>query len=319
MTYHHLTIDELTMIANFRDQGVKAYRAAKLLHRGLETVYRVYRFLAAGHTLQEYYQHYRENKAHCGRKAIQLPTDEVTYIKAKVAQGWTPDTIMGRAERPLSCSMRTLYRLFERGNFDVRTLPMKGKRRPNGYVERRGKAGQLGQSIHQRAIDFPNFNREFGHLEADTVQGKGHQGAVMTLVERTSKVEVILNVHSKTATSVIQHLQEWLAKFPPHFFKSITFDNGKEFADWRAIANQFDLQTYFAEVGAPNQRGLNENNNGLLRRDGLHKGRDLRHLADEEVAQIMSYRNNIPRKSLGYQTPYEVFMKYVTDEQLLFF
>ena len=107
MTYHHLTIDELTMIANFRDQGVKAYRAAKLLHRSLETVYRVYRFLAAGHTLQEYYQHYRENKAHCGRKAIQLPTDEVTYIKAKVAQGWTPDTIMGRAERPLSCSMRT--------------------------------------------------------------------------------------------------------------------------------------------------------------------------------------------------------------------
>ena len=116
MTYHHLTIDELTMIANFRDQGVKAYRAAKLLHRSLETVYRVYRFLAAGHTLQEYYQHYRENKAHCGRKAIQLPTDEVTYIKAKVAQGWTPDTIMGRAERPLSCSMRTLYRLFERGD-----------------------------------------------------------------------------------------------------------------------------------------------------------------------------------------------------------
>ncbi len=95
MTYHHLTIDELTMIANFRDQGVKAYRATKLLHRSLETVYRVYRFLAAGHTLQEYYQHYRENKAHCGRKAIQLPTDEVTYTKAKVAQGWTPDTIMG--------------------------------------------------------------------------------------------------------------------------------------------------------------------------------------------------------------------------------
>ena len=75
MTYTHLTIDELTMIANFRDQGVKAYRAAKLLHRSLETVYRVYRFLAAGHTLQEYCQHYRKNKAHCGRKAIQLPTD----------------------------------------------------------------------------------------------------------------------------------------------------------------------------------------------------------------------------------------------------
>ena len=91
VTYHYLTIDELTMIANFRDQGVKAYRAAKLLHRSLETVYRVYRFLAAGHTLQEYCQHYRKNKAHCGRKAIQLPTDEATYIKLKAGrqtQSW---------------------------------------------------------------------------------------------------------------------------------------------------------------------------------------------------------------------------------------
>ena len=141
MTYHHLTIDELTMIANFRDQGVKAYRAAKLLHRSLETVYRVYRFLAAGHTLQEYCQHYRKNKAHCGRKAIQLPTDEATYIKAKVAQDRTPDTIMGRAEQPLSCSMRTLYRLFERGTFDVRTLPMKGKRRSPQWLHRTAGEG----------------------------------------------------------------------------------------------------------------------------------------------------------------------------------
>lgn len=141
MTYHYLTIDELTMIANFRDQGVKAYRAAKLLHRSLETVYRVYRFLVADHTLQEFCQHYRKNKAHCGRKAIQLPTDEATYIKAKVAQGWTPDTIMGRAERLLSCSMRTLYRLFERGTFDVRTLPMKGKRRSPQWLHRTAGEG----------------------------------------------------------------------------------------------------------------------------------------------------------------------------------
>ena len=81
------------------------------------------------------------------------------------------------------------------------------KESPQWLRRTAGEGGQLGQSIHQRAIDFPNFNREFGHLEADTVQGKGHQDAVMTLVERTSKIEVILNVHSKTATSVTQHLQ----------------------------------------------------------------------------------------------------------------
>ncbi|MQC03693.1 IS30 family transposase, partial [Limosilactobacillus reuteri] len=77
--------------------------------------------------------------------------------------------------------------------------------------------------------------------------------------------------------------------------------------------------TYFAEVGAPNQRGLNENSNGLLRRDGLTKQLDFRNLPDELVTQLMSKRNNLPRKSLGYRTPYEVFMSYVTDEQLFSF
>ena len=105
----------------------------------------------------------------------------------------------------------------------------------------------------------------------------------MTLTERQSKVEIVLNVHEKTADAINQHLGQWLRKFPRHFFKSITFDNGKEFAGWREIANQFDLHTYFAEVGAPNQRGLNENNNGLLRRDGLTKQLDFRNLPDELV------------------------------------
>ncbi|MGF0082761.1 IS30 family transposase [Limosilactobacillus reuteri] len=122
-----------------------------------------------------------------------------------------------------------------------------------------------------------------------------------------------------TPDAINQHLSQWLRKFPRHFFKSITFDNGKEFAGWREIANQFDLHTYFAEVGAPNQRGLNENNNGLLRRDGLTKQLDFRNLPDELVTQLMNKRNNLPRKSLGYRTPYEVFMSYVTDEQLFSF
>ncbi|MCC4514026.1 IS30 family transposase, partial [Limosilactobacillus reuteri] len=72
----------------------------------------------------------------CGRKRTQLSLAELTYINDKIAQGWTPDTIIGRAKRPISCNRRTLYRMFERGQFgfDVRSLPMRGKRHPNGYV-----------------------------------------------------------------------------------------------------------------------------------------------------------------------------------------
>lgn len=103
---------------------------------------------------------------------------------------------------------------------------------------------------------------------------------------------------------------------PRHFVKSITFDNGKEFAGWHDIANKHDLHTYFAEVGAPNQRGLNENNNSILRRDGLNKKLDFRHLPDELVTQLMHRRNNIPRKLLDYRTPLEAFLSHIAKEQL---
>ena len=315
MTYKHLTTRELTLIADFWH---KAYKVAKLLKRSQETIYRVYRFLNDGKTIEQYLESYQCHKHRCGRKRTQLPPAEVNYINSKVKAGWTTDTIIGRAERTISCSMRTLYRMFARGQyqFNVRQLPMKGKRHPNGYVERRGKSGQLGRSIYHRYHDFPHYQHEFGHFEADTVQGKAHHGAVMTLVERLSKVMIVLNIHHKTDEVVNQHLSQWLDKMPRHFVKSITFDNGKEFAGWREIANRYDLQTYFAEVGAPNQRGLNENNNGILRRDGLSKHLDFRYLPDELVTQLMHHRNNIPRKALNYRTSLEVFLSHITKEQL---
>lgn len=320
MTYTHLTIDELTTIYSFWKLNKKAYRVAPALHRSAETVYRIYRFLDAGGTLIDYQQHYRRHKQHCGRKPIQLAPDELVYIQAKIQAGWQPDTIINRHERSFSCGVRTLYRIFKRDAFGLfaKDLPMHGQRRPNGYVERRGKAGQLGRDLKTRYQDYPNFKREFGHLEGDTVQGKNHQGAVTTLVERQTKVAIVLNSHTKSSQNVNRSLAAWLTKLPRHLFKSITFDNGKEFAGWRTIANQFDLNIYFAAVGAPNQRGLNENTNNLLRKDGLHHDLIMDQLSDEFVQAVASRRNHIPRKSLNYQTPLEAFVNQITDEQLKF-
>lgn len=320
MAYTHLTIDELTTIYSFWKLNKKAYRVAPALHRSAETVYRIYRFLDAGGTLIDYQQHYRRHKQHCGRKPIQLSPDELVYIQAKIQAGWQPDTIINRHERSFSCGVRTLYRIFKRDAFGLfaKDLPMHGQRHPNGYVERRGKAGQLGRDLKTRYQDYPNFKREFGHLEGDTVQGKNHQGAVTTLVERQTKVAIVLNSHTKSSQNVNRSLAAWLTKLPRHLFKSITFDNGKEFAGWRTIANQFDLNIYFAAVGAPNQRGLNENTNNLLRKDGLHHDLIMDQLSDEFVQAVASRRNHIPRKSLNYQTPLEAFVNQITDEQLKF-
>ena len=102
---------------------------------------------------------------------------------------------------------------------------MQGKRHSNIYIERRDKAGRLGRSISDRCKKYPDYYNEFDHLEADTIQGNKHRGAVMTLVERNSKAMIILNTRHKTDKTIFEKLDELLSTIPKQFFKSITFDN----------------------------------------------------------------------------------------------
>ena len=93
MTYKHLTTRELTLIADFWYQGTKAYRAAKLLQRSQRTIYRVYRFLNDGKTIDQYLQTYQRHKHRCGRKQTQLPTIEVNYIHAHPLSHVCPQSV----------------------------------------------------------------------------------------------------------------------------------------------------------------------------------------------------------------------------------
>lgn len=135
----------------------------------------------------------------------------------------------------------------------------------------------------------------------------------MTLVERKPKAVTILNTRHKTDTGIFEKLDELLSVPPKRFFRSITFDNDKEFSKWKDIANKHDISAYFADVGASNQRTLNEQTNGLLRKDGLGKNMDLSDLSTDYVQQVASYRNNILRKILNYRTPLVVFSCNIID------
>ena len=83
-----------------------------------------------------------------------------------------------------------------------------------------------------------------------------------------------------------------------------------------SVSNQQDIAIYYADPGTPSQRALNENSNGLLRKDGLPKEMDFNQVDQAFVSSIAHKRNNIPRKSLAYQTPLEVFLSYL-DESIL--
>ena len=301
MTYTHLTPDELVMIEAYAKAHQSVTKTAQMLKRSRQTIYTVYAYLKDGHTALEYYQKYKKNKAKCGRRSIVLPAEQVGYIRKKVVQGWTPDVIIGRGEFPIGCSVRTLYRMFKMGIFDCSDLPMKGKRKPNGHQEKRVKHA-FRRSIHERSNDCTSFEEEFGHLEGDTIVGQKHKSAVITLVERLSKVIITLQPEGRRAIDIENRLNQWMQSVPKHLFKSMTFDCGKEFSNWKSISNINDIDIYFADPGTPSQRGLNENSNGLLRKDGLPKQMDFNEVDESFIQSIASKRNNIPRKSLNYNT-----------------
>lgn len=315
MTYTHLTTDELVMIESYYHKNISVAKIAIYLNRTRTPIYTVINFLKEGHTALDYYQQYKENKRRCGRHRIVLPKKQQTYIKDKIAQGWTPDVIIGRAEESIKCSVRTLYRQFKEKIFDETTLPMKGKRKPNGHKERRGKQA-FKRNIAEREKDYPNFTKEFGHIEGDTIVGVQHKSAVITLVERLSKVIITLKPNGRKASDIELAMNHWFQVIPRNLFHSITFDCGKEFSNWKSLCNQHDVAIYFADPGTPSQRALNENSNGLLRKDGLPKEMDFNQVDQSFVSSVADKRNNIPRKSLKYQTPLEVFLSYM-DEDIL--
>jgi IS30 family transposase len=315
MTYTHLTTNELVMIESYFHMNQSVLFVSRTLKRSRQTINRVYQAFRQGYTALDFYEEYKKNKRKCGRRPIVLSDQEAAYVQKKANDGWTPDVMVGRGEYSFPCSTRTIYRMFQKGSLDISVLPMKGKRKPNGHQEKRGKQA-FRRTIHQRQEEHTDFPNEFGHLEGDTIVGAKHKSAVITLVERLSKVIITLKPSGRQAKDIEDRMNQWFLSVPKNLFKSITFDCGKEFSNWKSISNMNDIDIYFADPGTPSQRGLNEHSNGLLRKDGLPKSMDFNGVSETFIQSVASKRNHIPRKSLNYQTPLEVFLSYVGKEDL---
>lgn len=159
-------------------------------------------------------------------------------------------------------------------------------------------------SIEERPAIVESRTR-FGDWELDTMIGKGHHQAIVSLTERKSRLSLFAKVERKcadlVATAVIGLLKP--LSLPLH---TLTSDNGKEFARHEAIAQALKVQFFFAHPYASWERGLNENTNGLIRQY-FPKSRAFATITEEEIQNVMTKLNNRPRKSLGFQTP----IKYV--------
>ncbi|WP_438835258.1 IS30 family transposase [Streptococcus pluranimalium] len=310
MTYTHLTTNELVMIEAYYQEGATVRAIVASLGRSKQTIYKVIHYLEAGHTAYGCYEHYKANKKRSGRRKTQLANSVKVFIQNYLERDWSLDVIKGTYPDKIPCSMRTLYRLVDCGIFNKEDLPWKSKRKPNGKKETRGKQS-FRRDIRERAKLFPDFDSEFGHLEGDTIVGQNHKSAVITLVEKLSKAIITLQTDGRKASDIDRSLNRWMSQFPRHLFKSITFECWKEFSNWKSISNQNDIDIFFADPGCSGQRGLNEHSNGLLRRHGFPKQMDFNGISQDVLSAIDDKINRIPRKSLNYQTPYQVFLSKI--------
>ena len=179
----------------------------------------------------------------------------------------------------------------------------KQRKKRYGAYSRRGKIPHQ-VSIEQRPA-IVDARRRFGDWELDTVIGKQHHQALVTMVERKSKLTLIAKVKRKTAQAVTSAIIRLLKPLSP-WVHTLTADNGREFAHHQKIAKALKAKFYFAHPFASWERGLNENTNGLIRQY-FPKKHDFSTITQQQINHVMDRLNNRPRKCLGIKSPNQVF------------
>ena len=150
---------------------------------------------------------------------------------------------------------------------------------------------------------------EIGHWEGDTVESKSHRGGIATLVDIKTKYTVIRKVRDKSSEKMKDAILESFIGCP-ELIKTLTVDNGSEFALHDKISKELNAKVYFANPYSPWERGLNENTNGLIRRF-YPKGTDFSMISERELVKVQNLLNDRPRRTLGLKTPKELFIKKI--------
>jgi len=178
-------------------------------------------------------------------------------------------------------------------------------RRRGRRHQRRKKPAGIGAPINGRPEVIEQRLR-LGDFEGDTVLGPPGTGGLATLVDRKSRYTIIVKIRCKEADHVHQKIKERLKQLDEERRRSLTLDNGTEFARCGRLEKHLDMQLYLADPGCPYQRGTNENTNGLIRQY-YPKGTDFRDVSHQDVRRVEKLINTRPRACLGFKTPYEVF------------
>jgi len=248
-------------------------------------------------------------------KYIKFTPELKKFVTEKILLDWSPDQISGylRKKGAAEISHERIYQFLladkKAGGTLYAHLRHSGKKRKKRY----GSKDRRGQIKNRISIDerpkVVDKKQRIGDWEGDTIIGKQQQKAIVTLVDRVSKVVRIGPVATKHSRDVATIITGMLAPMQ-QVSHTITFDNGKEFAAHEKIAQALDIDIYFAHPYSSWERGLNENTNGLIRQY-IKKGASFKGVTNARINFIEDRLNNRPRKSLGYSTPNEVYQQAI--------
>jgi IS30 family transposase len=309
---HHLTLEEREVIARMHSCGCTQAKIARRLGRAESTICRE---LQRNRSRNGYWAVAAQTKADRRRQwrrvgKLQRP-DVRRYVRERLRQCWSPDQIAARSrldfpdERRRQVSHQTIYTWIHaeqaRGSGWSRHLRSSGWKRRDR--ENRGHL-PASTSIAGRPAVVDRRDR-FGDWEGDTVHGSSRGGGVITLVDRKSGYVLVGQVPNLRAATVREAASDLYGPLPAALRKTLTLDNGKEFAEHRQLEADAALKIYFADPYCAWQRGTNENTNGLVRQF-FPKGTDLARIPKHRLKRVQNLLNDRPRKRLGYRTPREV-------------
>ena len=330
--YKQLDYQQRETIAISREQGLGVRAIARILNRSPSSISRE---LARNQPGPAYSCHFaqqrHERRRQFARPGAKLVTGNALFetITALLRLLWSPQQIAAHLAKlhPHEASLRvcheTIYNVIyaqPRGELKrelVACLRMaRAKRWPRSRGEdRRGQISEL-LSIHVRPPEVSD--RQFpGHWEGDLIKGKANASAVGTLVERTTRLLMLVKLphpNPATAAHVLQAFTDKLNGIAQPMRQTLTYDRGSEMAQHQQLTASTGVAVYFCDPHSPWQRGTNENTNGLVRQY-LPKGTDLSGYSQEQLDAIADQMNGRPRRTLGWSSPLEVYSSWLTRLQ----
>lgn len=334
-SYKRVTYNDRLKIDAYTRAGFTPKEIAEMTHKHISTIYRELKRGRYIHRNSDWTEEERYNPDEADRKArenlkakgaslkIGNDIELANYLEDKIVnENYSPDAALAKAReekerfKTMICTT-TFYSYIEKGIFLKLTnkdLPVK-KNKKRKYKKVRQARPSKGESIENRP-DSIDTREECGHWEMDTVKGKKKKSkkCMLVLTERKTRDEIIMLLEAGTAEEVVNKLDMLEKRWGDMFykvFKSITVDNGSEFANCEGMERSCRregkrTQVYYCHPYSSYERGSNENQNKLIRRH-VPKGTDFDNMKQEEIEKIQDWINEYPRKKLGYASSAALF------------